>query len=72
MSEEHARLLGEINGKLSMVIATQQASASVLEALDTRLRKVETRSAVAGAVCGGFVSVGIALMIEKGKHIIGA
>lgn len=71
MTEEQAQLLGEIKGKLDLVILNQRETNNKLGAMDGRLRRVETRSAITGAVSGGLVSVGIALMIEKGKHIIG-
>lgn len=69
--DEHALLLGEIKGKLDLVIANQDAQGTKLDGLDTRLRKVETRAALNGALSGGLVSVGVALMIEKGKKMVG-
>lgn len=71
MTKEEARLLGEIKGKLDLVITNQQETNTKLGALDKRLRTVERSSYLSGAVSGGLVSIGIALMIEKGKHIIG-
>lgn len=71
MADEHALLLGEIKGKLDLVIANQDAQGTKLDGLDTRLRKVETRAALNGAVSGGLVSIGVALMIEKGKKMVG-
>jgi hypothetical protein len=71
MSEEAARLLGEIKGKLDMVISNQKAHGEKLDSVDGRLRKVEARSAMLGAGAGAMVSVGVAIMIEKGKRAIG-
>lgn len=71
MTKEEAQLLGEIKGKLDMVITSQKETNVKLGALDNRLRRVETRSALNGAISGGLVSIGIALAIEKGKSIIG-
>lgn len=71
MADEHALLLGEIKGKLDLVIGNQVAQGEKLDGLDNRLRKVETRAAMNGAVSGGLVSVGVALLIEKGKRVIG-
>lgn len=71
MADEHMLLLGEIKGKLDLVIGNQTAHASKLDGLDTRLRKVETRAAVGGALSGGLVSVGVAIMVEKGKTLLG-
>ncbi|MCE7915407.1 MAG: hypothetical protein DYH15_12210 [Nitrosomonas sp. PRO4] len=71
MSHEIAQLLGEMKGKLEMVIANQEKHDSRFDAIDGRLRKVETKSAMMGALSGGLVSVGVALMIEKGKRTLG-
>lgn len=71
MSEEIARLLGKIEGKLDMVIANQETQGEKIDVMDTRLRKVETKSTLLGAVAGALVSVGVALTIEKGKRTIG-
>ena len=38
--------------------------------LDTRLREVEKKAAVAGAVSGGAVAVGTALIVEGIKQIV--
>lgn len=71
MPDEHTLLLGEIKGKLDLVISGQTEQGLKLDGLDHRLRKVETKAASYGAVAGGIVSVGIGLMIEKGKHTLG-
>lgn len=71
MSDEHMLLLGEIKGKLDLVIGNQEAQGTKLDGLDSRLRTVETRAATFGALSGGLVSVGVALMIEKGKKTLG-
>ncbi len=71
MTEEDSRSLGRIEGKLDMLI-TQQADTNVrLDKMDGRLRNVEMKAATNGALAGGLVSVGIALAIEKGKHLLG-
>ncbi len=71
MSNEIAAMLGELRGKMDMVISNQQRHDDRFDAIDGRLRKVETKSALTGALSGGLVSVGVALMIEKGKRTIG-
>lgn len=71
MGEDHILLLGEIKGKLDQVIESQGETKTMISNMDTRLRKVETRSAITGGLAGGIVSVGIALLIEKGKRTIG-
>lgn len=81
--DENLLLLGEIKGQLSQVIENQKTNDEKLNTrldkiderfdnFDTRLRTVEQRAAVSGAVAGGLMSVGIALAIEKLKTVIGA
>lgn len=70
MSDEE-RLLGEIKGKLDMVIANQETHGAKLDSMDGRLHKVEAKSAAFGAGAGALVSVGLAILIEKGKRTIG-
>lgn len=71
MSEEVAKLLGQVSGKLDMVISNQDKQEKKLDGMDGRLRSVETRSAIIGAGAASIVSIGIALAIEKGKRTIG-
>lgn len=71
MTEDHLLLLGKIEGQLNQVLKKQDRLETKFDGVDARLRKVETRSAVLGAGAGTVVSVGIALMIEKGKKTIG-
>jgi len=71
MSEEIAKLLGKIEGKLDMVISNQDRHSEKMDGMDGRLRHVETRSALVSAGAASIISVGIALAIEKGKRTIG-
>jgi len=71
MNEDHILLLGEIKGKLDQMITGQEEIKGKVNGMDNRLRRVETRSTLLGAGAGAIVSVGVALMIEKGKQIIG-
>lgn len=71
MSHELARLLGNIEGKLDMVISGNNEMKDKIDSIDKRLQKVETRAAVLGAGAGTVVSVGVALMIEQGKSTLG-
>lgn len=71
MSDEQSRSLGRIEGKLDMLIAQQGDTNMRLDKMDGRLRNVEMKAATNGAVAGGLVSIGIALVIEKGKRVIG-
>jgi hypothetical protein len=78
-NEDHLLLLGEIKGKLDLVIDNQVTSDARVEqrldSIDERLRAVEIKAAVngavSGAVTGGVISVGISLLIESLKHKIG-
>lgn len=71
MGEEHILLLGEIKGKMDRLLSEQAETKAMVTGMDNRLRKVETKSAFLGAGAGAVVSVGLALLIEKGKRTIG-
>lgn len=60
-------LLGEISGKLTQIQQQQATQTAALEKLDERLRQQETKSAALGALSGGVVSIGVALVIESLK-----
>lgn len=64
MLDQHLVLLGEIKGKVDAQDATMQSHGDLLQSIDSRLRTQEQKAAAAGAVSGGVVSVGIALLIE--------
>lgn len=70
-TDEHALLLGEIKGKLEMLTDTVGTLADGTQRLDDRLGKLETRAATHGALAGGVISVGLALIIEKVKILTG-
>lgn len=81
-NDEHTLLLGEIKGQLGQVISNQRANDEKLtkrfdaiderfDGFDTRLRTVEQKAAVSGALAGSIASVAIALCIEKLKTITG-
>lgn len=71
MSDENTLLLGEIKGKMDLLIDGQNRTNERLDSMDTRLRKVETKAAVNGAFAGGIISVGFALAQEKLKTLLG-
>lgn len=75
MNADESRLLGEIKGKLDLVIdgqAEQRATFETkLDGLDERLRKVENKAALNGAISGGIISIGMAIAIEKLKAVTG-
>lgn len=70
-NDEHALLLGEIKGRLEMLADNVGALAEGTQRLDERLGKLETRAAAHGALAGGVISVGLALIIEKVKSMTG-
>jgi len=59
------QLLGEIKGKLDMIHEGQQAHATQLNAMDGRLRSVETKGALAGAAAAMFMTLGLDLLKAK-------
>lgn len=70
-NDEHTLLLGEIRGKLDMVIAGQTVQGEKLDVLDGRMRAVEVKSAMHGGLAGGLVAVGMTLLVEKAKRVVG-
>lgn len=79
MEKDELMLLGKIDGKLDGITAhltRQDARIDQLDermtsnhnSLDTRLRAVEQRAAVAGALSGSAVSLGVALIAEGVRH----
>lgn len=74
MKDQHLMLLGEIKGIVQGLKDGQDATNAQLKALgdrvdqvDERLRTVEQRSAVMGAVSGGAMAIGIQLIVESLK-----
>ena len=65
------RSLGRVEGKLDMVIEGQETANETMASLDERLRKVETKAAINGAVAGGLISIGLTLATEKLKATFG-
>ena len=56
--------IGQLEGKMDLIIAWQEKQDSRDEKMDERLRKTENRSAVNGLVSGGLVS-GLILVIKE-------
>lgn len=79
MQDEHKVLLGEIKGKLEIVIENQtsqrQEVNARLDAMDGRLRNVEIKAAkngaIAGLVTGGIVAVGMEIIKAKIGSLFG-
>lgn len=74
-------LLGKISGNVETLVAGQEATNARLDGLDKRvnarldglderLRDVEKKAAVSGALSGGAMSIGVALIIEGLKQWI--
>ena len=81
LEKDELMLLGKIDGKLDGITAhlnrQDQRIAELdervdqrLNSIDTRLREVEKKAAVAGAVSGGAVAVGTALVVEGIKQFM--
>lgn len=56
--------LGEIKGKLDMIHEAQKSHGNKLDALDGRMRKVETRSAVFSSGLGAAAGLTMAICVE--------
>jgi hypothetical protein len=79
MQQQQLLLLGEIKGIVEGLRSGQQSTNTRLDKLETRidqrmdgidrrLRNVEQRAAAWGAMSGGAMAVGMALIIEGVKH----
>jgi hypothetical protein len=81
LEKEELMLLGKIDGKLDGITAhlnrqdkrideLDKRVDERLNSIDGRLREVEKKAAVAGAVSGGAVAVGTALIVEGVKQFM--
>lgn len=79
LDKEEMMLLGKMDGKLDGITAhlnrqdkriddLDERMNGRLNDIDTRLREVEKKAAVAGALSGGAVAVGTALIVEGLKQ----
>ncbi len=71
MNDEHALILGEIKGKLDLVIENQKTQGTMIQGIDRRLQRVEKKAAVDGALTGALASIGISLTVEGVKRHLG-
>ncbi len=71
MNDDHAMLLGEIKGKLDLVIENQKTQGEMIGGIDRRLQKVEKKAAVDGALTGALASIGVSLTVEGLKRHFG-
>lgn len=65
--DQQLLLLGQIHGIVQGLKDGQKVTNERLDSMDGRLRTVEQKAAVAGAVSGGAISIGIALIIEGAR-----
>jgi len=76
MSSDPALMLmmGEIRGELKGIRDSQTRQDEKLDTIDGRLRKVEIKAAlngaVTGSISGGIVGLGIFLIKESAKNIV--
>lgn len=68
MEKQELLLLGKIDGKIDGISKHLTDQDKRLDGIEERLRTVEQKAAVTGAISGGAISVGIALIIEGGKQ----
>lgn len=68
MEKQELLLLGKIDGKLDGITEHLNKQDVRLDGIEARLRAVEQKAAVTGAISGGAISVGLALLIEGGKQ----
>lgn len=69
-NSEIQRALGRIEGKLDSIQQGQTGQGVRLDAVEQRLRHVETHAARAGAVSGALIAVGTALAIDMLKRAV--
>lgn len=62
MSDDIMRALGRIEGRLDGIEDWQKEKGAKIDSIDQRTNKLEIKAALNGAVSGGVVSVGIALI----------
>lgn len=72
MSREIIRALGRIEGQLEGIKDQQEAHGEKLDAIDSRVRKVETTSAKHGMVSGGIAGVAVSLLAASIKAGLGS
>lgn len=65
MSNDNDLLLGEIKGKIDLMLSKQDTFDNKLDAHNTRLNKVETKSTMSAVTISTIVMVGIELAKSK-------
>jgi len=64
MTEEIMRALGRIEGQIDGLKTTVTSIDAKQDKIDNRLRKVEVRGAINGAVTGSIMGVGVSLLVS--------
>ena len=67
MSESIERELGAISAHLKNLNNKVEKQCGTLDSMDARLRKVETKGAVSGAITGGMMALAIAFIKDSFK-----
>lgn len=70
MERDELLLLGKIDGKVDAITAHLTRQDERFDSIDDRLRAVEQKAAVMGAMSGGAISIGIALVVEGLKQYL--
>lgn len=74
-ADELYRSLGRMEGKIDQLIEAQASinnqNTKRLDGIEERLRGVERGAVISGAVSGGIISIGMAIIIAKGKAVLG-
>lgn len=70
MGRDEVLMLGEIKGKLDLLLEGQSNVCGKIDKLTERVSVVEGKAARNGSVCGAVVAVGVAIAIEQGKKLI--
>ncbi len=70
-NDKYTLLLGEIKGKLDALHTQVGGMDGKLDDVGKRVGRLEIKAASHGAMAGGFVAVGIAVITEKLKRTIG-
>lgn len=65
MSDEIIRALGRIEGQLEGIKTVQVEQGTTIRSIDGRVRNVETKAAVNGAVSGGLMGIGVSILVNS-------
>lgn len=71
MDKAESLMLGEIKGKLDLLLLGQEKVCKKIDSLTDRVSIVEGKAARNGSIYGALVAIGVAIAIEHGKKLIG-